>query len=88
MARITTNISLTLLLATLFLHGCERHAASSEVVPGPPKAGMAANSVAINSKAVELSGIKSSLIISEPDNSQIKTTGEIKAAEPNVFHIS
>jgi membrane fusion protein, heavy metal efflux system len=88
MARISTNISFTLLVATLFLHGCERHAASSEVVPNPPKAGIAGNTVAINSKAVELSGIKSSLIISEPDNSQIRTTGEIKAAEPNVFHIS
>lgn len=82
-----TNISL-ILFATLFLHGCERHAISSEVLPRTTKPGVTGTAVTINPKAAELSGIKSSLIVSEPGSTQIRTTGEIKAAEPNVFHIS
>lgn len=87
MARNSTHISL-ILLAAMFLHGCERHAQSSEVPPQSVKPADAGSVVSINTKAAELSGIKSSLIVSEPGNTQIKTTGEIKAAEPNVFHIS
>ncbi|MBI2809734.1 MAG: efflux RND transporter periplasmic adaptor subunit [Candidatus Melainabacteria bacterium] len=86
MARNLTNISL-ILLSTMFLHGCEHHAQSSEVARPETKA-TNASSVVLNQKAAELSGIKSSLIVSEPGNAEIKTTGEIKAAEPNVFHIS
>ena len=86
MARNLPNISL-ILLATMFLHGCEHHAASSEVARPPAKPGNA-SSVVLNQKAAELSGIKSSLIVSEPGKAEIKTTGEIKAAEPNVFLIS
>jgi membrane fusion protein, heavy metal efflux system len=82
-----TNISL-ILFAAMFLHGCERHAISSEVLPRSTKPGVTGTAVTINPKAAELSGIKSSLIFSEPGSTQIRTTGEIKAAEPNVFHIS
>ncbi|CAN5663939.1 efflux RND transporter periplasmic adaptor subunit [soil metagenome] len=84
MARNLPNISL-ILLATMFLHGCEHHAQSSEVVQSVVKP---TSDVVLSQKAAELSGIKSSLIVSEPGNSEIKTTGEVKAAEPNVFHIS
>ncbi len=87
MARNLPNISL-ILLATMFLHGCEHHAASSEVARPPAAKQGSASSVVLNQKAAELSGIKSSLIVSEPGKAEIKTTGEIKAAEPNVFHIS
>ncbi len=87
MPRNLTNLSL-LLLTAMFLHGCERHAQSSEVPPRAANSGLNSTAVTINPKAAELSGIKSSLIISEPGNTQIRTTGEIKAAEPNVFHIS
>jgi membrane fusion protein, heavy metal efflux system len=83
---------LTIFCTTLFLQGCERHAQSSEVAVLPSsKNGVAGGNtdvVVLNAKAAELSGIKSSLIVSEPGTAQIKTTGEVKAAEPNVFHIS
>ncbi len=81
------------LLSAVFMHGCERHAQSSEMtLPLPSKSQIAptgsSDTVILNPQAVELSGIKSTLITSEPGTASIKTTGEIKAAEPNVFHIS
>src|ERR1700677_2984077 len=84
---------LTIFCATLILQGCERHAQSSEVAVLPTSkgngvAGGNTDVVVLNAKAAEVSGIKSSLIVSEPGTAQIKTTGEVKAAEPNVFHIS
>ncbi|HEY9679411.1 MAG TPA: efflux RND transporter periplasmic adaptor subunit [Drouetiella sp.] len=90
MFRISLLTSL-LMLSAISLYGCERHAQSSEVaVPlaSTKPVNTEPNSVSLTAKASELSGIKSSPIIAEPGTSAIKATGEIKAAEPNVFHIS
>ena len=81
---VTTIISISL---CAFLQACERHAQSSEVTQTVVKSS-ANGELVLAPQAVSLANIQSSPIKSEPGTSDIKTTGEIKAPEPNVFHIS
>jgi len=83
---LATAATAATLASSLFLCACERHAESSEVAsaPAPPPS----NEITLAPQAVELAKIRSSVVNSQSGVNVIKTTGEIKAAEPKIFHIN